>query len=63
MAQTTRERPWVFPHVPLARPPTTVLAQVAVVIGDHFTLLAQPTIDFDASGVLGSITGGLGVNF
>ena len=41
----------------------TLLAQVAVVIGDHFTLLAQPTIDFDASGVIGSLTGGLGVTF
>lgn len=41
----------------------SVLAQVAVVIGDHFTLLAQPTIDFDASGVIGSLTGGLGITF
>ncbi|MDP2275645.1 MAG: hypothetical protein Q8K32_33160 [Archangium sp.] len=41
----------------------TMLAQVAVVIGDHFTLLAQPTIDFDASEVIGSLTGGLGITF
>lgn len=41
----------------------TLLAQIAIVIGDHFTLLAQPTIDFDASAVLGSITGGIGVTF
>ena len=41
----------------------SLLAQVAIVIGDHFTLLAQPTIDFDSSGLLGSITGGIGVTF
>lgn len=41
----------------------SLLAQVAIVIGDHFTLLAQPTIYFDSSGLLGSITGGIGVTF
>lgn len=41
----------------------SILAQVAIVLGDHFTLLAQPTIDFDASGVVGSVTGGLGITF
>ena len=41
----------------------TILAQVAIAIGDHFTLLAMPTIDFDASGVVGSLSGGLGVTF
>lgn len=41
----------------------TLLAQVAIVIGDHFTLLAQPTIDFDATGLVGSLTGGIGITF
>ncbi len=41
----------------------SMLAQIAIVIGDHFTLLAQPTVDFNAAGVLGSITGGIGLTF
>ena len=41
----------------------TILAQGAVVIGKHFTLFAQPTIDFDGSGAVGAITAGLGVTF
>jgi hypothetical protein len=41
----------------------SIVVQGAVVIGDIFTLFIQPTLDFDASGAIGSITGGLGLSF
>lgn len=41
----------------------TLLAQAALVLGDHFTLFIQPAVDFDASGAVGAITGGLGISF
>jgi hypothetical protein len=41
----------------------TLLAQLVLVLGDHFSLLLQPAVDFDTSGAVGAIVGGLGVSF
>ncbi len=42
---------------------TAIFARGALVLGEHFTLLAQPTLQFDPTGVVFTLTGGLGVAF
>lgn len=41
----------------------SALAQLVFVFGDHFSLLVQPAIHADHSGIIGTLTGGLGVTF